>query len=109
MTAAQANAMTDDEVNRRILTWMGYQNIRPCTCAQNLLSAELNGVTITHCSSYTASLDACHEAEKKLSNTQLWRMTAILAEIVPAETPITHAAASQRSRALVMTLEGEKV
>ncbi len=42
-----------------------------------------------------------HEAERSMDNDRLWYMSARLAEIVPAETPIAHATAAERAQAFL--------
>lgn len=50
---------------------------------------------------YPNDLNAMHAAEKLLSEDRLWFMSARLADIVPAETPIAHANATQRAQAFL--------
>lgn len=55
---------------------------------------------------YLNDLNAMHEAEATLTQSQLWYMTTMLAEIVDADIPIAHATATaaQRAEAFLKTL-----
>lgn len=54
---------------------------------------------------YLSDLNAMHAAEKVLTPDQLWYMTAMLAKVVPASTPLAHATATQRAEAFLRCLD----
>lgn len=133
MTPQEAMSLSDEEVNRRIAEWMGYKIAKKSFGRRTGYRLELNGTAVVSgggaygwgwCISedcwntapkFTTSLDACHEAIKRLvfskrkkyrENLRLIVSIPVHPELVAIEECID-AAASFRSRALVMTIQKE--
>lgn len=128
MTPQEAMEMKDEECNRRIAEWEGWYSIHevPFTDELHIKWTELFGVNPKsreeeNIPRYTTSLDACHEAEKKLSDELINRYEQNLRRVHTRDDKDEYwnphrtiesawfcATASQRSRALVMTISTDQ-
>lgn len=98
--------MTDEQINQRIAEACGWTDIEECTCGFKLRGYPPEySAHGKHIPNYCNDLNAMHEAEKTLSETNMFVMAHFIERFVSRHGQhYFHATAHQRAEAFLRTL-----
>lgn len=98
--------MTDDQINMAIAEACGWTEIQTCTCWDDVSRGKPPGkIGLKHIEDYCNDLNAMHEAEKTLTDANMFVMAHHIERLVSAHGQhYFHATARQRAEAFLRTL-----
>jgi hypothetical protein len=97
--------MNDEEINRAIAEHLGWEKVSGGFGIETRYKGTPSETRVTlPVPNYCRDLNAMHEAEKALTNKDLWEMTMQLCNIVYGDVPLAHATARQRAEAFLRTV-----
>lgn len=95
--------MTDEQINQAIAEACGWTEIQACTCWDDVSRGKAPGkIGLKHIEDYCNDLNAMHEAEKTLTEDQMWIMARKIE--LNEDRWYFHATARERAEAFLRTL-----
>ena len=97
--------MTDQQINHAIAEACGWTEIQTCTCCDDVFRGKPPGkIGLKHIEEYCTDLNAMHEAEKTLTNANMYVMEYHVKSMVKGHGFYFHITARQRAEAFLRTL-----